>query len=131
MFDAACSLYPTAPFVTAEDLAEGLKVLQQGWDCVLPVSAFSYPIWRSLKRLPDGRIAMNFPENVNARSQDLPVAYHDAGQWCWFKVEPFRQSGLLFGERTGSVLLPPDRVQDIDTEEDWRLAEWKHERLLG
>jgi N-acylneuraminate cytidylyltransferase len=74
---------------------------------------------------------LNFPENLNARSQDLPAAYHDAGQWYWFRVDAFLRDGVLMGANTGSVVLPPERVQDIDTEADWGIAEWKHERVFG
>ena len=131
-FDLACCLYPTAPFVTADDLSAGRRNLEgSAFDVVMPVAAFSYTIWRSLKRDADGRIALNFPENLNKRSQDLPAAYHDAGQWYWFRTAAFLETGVLMGSNTGSVVLPEDRVQDIDTEEDWLLAELKHERLFG
>jgi pseudaminic acid cytidylyltransferase len=131
-FEHACCLYPTAPFATARDLQEGHRRLIEGdFTVVMPVAAFSYPIWRSLRRAGDGRIEMNFPENRDARSQDLPPAYHDAGQWCWFRVEAFRRDGTLLGGNTGSVELGALRVQDIDTEEDWMLAELKHQAVFG
>lgn len=131
-FSLGCCLYPTAPFVRAEDLAGGRSLLLEGaFDVMMPVAAFDYPIWRSLKREASGRIALNFPENLNARSQDLPPAYHDAGQWYWFRTEAFLRDGALMGEATGSVVLPASRVQDIDTEEDWAMAELKHQRLFG
>lgn len=129
-FELACNLYPTAPLATPEDLRTGLSVLQTGgFDAVLPVAAFSYPILRSLARGQDGRVRLNFPEHRDTRSQDLAPAYHDAGQWCWFRVDAFSASGVLLGDNTGSVVLAPDRVQDIDTEDDWAMAVLKHERL--
>jgi N-acylneuraminate cytidylyltransferase len=130
-FETACLLYPTAPFVRTEHLLSGHDLLANGgFDVVLPVARFDYPIWRSLKRDAAGRILLNFPENLNARSQDLPPAYHDAGQWCWFKVAPFLKTRVLMGDNTGSVILPGTAVQDIDDEEDWALAEIKHARLF-
>lgn len=132
VFDLACCLYPTAPFVEPADLASGRRRLEESaFDVVMPVAAFSYPIWRSLARDAAGRVALNFPENLNARSQDLPAAYHDAGQWYWFRVDAFLRDGVLMGANTGSVVLPAERVQDIDTEDDWGIAEWKHERVFG
>lgn len=131
-FENACCLYSTAPFVTARDLKSGYDALTGGsFDVVLPVTRFSYSIWRSLKRAGDGRILLNWPEHRDARSQDLPLAYHDAGQWYWFKTDAFLKSGELLGEHTGSVVLPESNVQDIDTEEDWQIAEAKHQRLFG
>lgn len=131
-FDLACCLYPTAPFVRAEDLSAGkARLLAEAFDVIMPVAAFSYPIWRSLNRAADGRVRLNFPENLNARSQDLPPAYHDAGQWYWFRTAAFLRESVLMGANTGSVVLPAASVQDIDTEDDWALAELKHERIFG
>lgn len=130
-FDLACCLYPTAPFVRAQNLMDGrARLLESQFNVILPVAAFSYPIWRSLCREEDGHIVLNFPENLNARSQDLPTAYHDAGQWYWFRTAAFLRDRVLMGPNTGSVVLPATQVQDIDTEEDWALAELKHERMF-
>ena len=41
-----------------------------------------------------------------------------------------RNSNLM-SLNTGSVVLPKTRVQDIDTEEDWAIAELKHRREFG
>lgn len=131
-FETACNLYPTAPFTTADDLKAGFEALIAGsFDVVLPVVAFSYPILRSLQRSDDGRIDMNWPEHRNSRSQDLPMAYHDAGQWAFFKTEPFLETRNLLGPNTGSIVLPESRVQDIDTLDDWAFAELKHQILFG
>jgi len=128
----ACCLYATAPMVTAADLLHGRDRLLDGEaDVMMPVTAFSYPIWRSLRRDRHGRIALNFPDHLNARSQDLPAAYHDAAQWYWFRTTAFLREQVLMGPNTGSVVLPGWRVQDIDTEEDWIEAERKHEQLVG
>lgn len=131
-FDIACNLYPTAPFTTAHDLKAGHEALVGGpFDVILPIVAFSYPILRSLKRSDDGKIDLNWPEHRNSRSQDLPKAYHDAGQWAFFKTAPFLMTNTLMGPNTGSVILPESRVQDIDTEDDWAMAELKHRILFG
>ena len=131
-FDYGCCLYPTAPFVEPEDLVQGRDLLiAGGYSAVMPIATFSYPIWRSLKRDSSGRVIMNFPEHLSTRSQDLPPAYHDAGQWYWFRTADFLRDQALLGPNTGSVLLPETRVQDIDNEDDWRLAEIKHQRLFG
>ncbi len=131
-FDIACNLYPTSPFTTADDLKAGYSALVGGaFDVILPVVAFSYPILRSLKRSDDGKIDLNWPEHRNSRSQDLPKAYHDAGQWAFLKTASFLTTRTLLGPNTGSVILPESRVQDIDTEDDWAMAELKHRILFG
>lgn len=129
--ELACCIYATAPFIRSADLTEGLEQMHsEGWSAVLPVARFDYPIWRSLSRSPDGKVLLNYPEHVNARSQDLQPAYHDAGQWVWFRPEHLRRDGTVLGPNTGSLVLPATHVQDVDTEEDWLLAELKHARLF-
>jgi len=130
-FDLACCIYPTAPFVTPEALAKGMVfLLEQNFDAVFPVARFSYSIWRSLKMSDAGQVSLNFPNNLNARSQDLPAAFHDAGQWYWFHVPAFLCMKTLIGANSGAIELSSDIVQDIDTLEDWTLAELKHERIM-
>jgi N-acylneuraminate cytidylyltransferase len=89
------------------------------------VVEFSYPIQRSLKLNKKGKVEMNWPENLETRSQDLPKAFHDSGQFYWFKVEELLKEKKLFGKNSGEVVLPSTSIQDIDTEEDWKLAEMK------
>lgn len=130
-FAYACCIYPTAPFVTAEKLRRGCELLAgSGADSVVPVVRFGYPIQRALK-VEDGVLKMIWPEHLNSRSQDLVPAYHDCGQFYWLAVPGFLSSGLLFGPRTLPLEIPESEVQDIDSEEDWKVAEMKYRMLLG
>lgn len=129
-FSHIACLFATAPMMRAEDLARGLATLEAGgFDVVIPVARFTYPIQRSLARSDTGGVQLNYPEHATTRSQDLPEAYHDAGQWIWLRPEYLATSQPLLGPNTGSVVLEDARVADIDTEEDWRRAEWKYEQL--
>lgn len=126
-FGYACCIYPTAPFITPAKLKEGFNLLKEkGADSVLPVVRFSYPIQRALK-IEDGRLLMIWPENLNKRSQDLMPAYHDVGQFYWLKVESFLKERVLFGKHTVPLEVPESEVQDIDNEEDWKIAEMKYQ----
>jgi N-acylneuraminate cytidylyltransferase len=127
-FDNVCCCYATAPFVTAARLHEGYeKLTTQNATSVFPVVAFDYPIWRSLKTDQSRRLQMNWPEHLNARSQDLPKAYHDAGLWYWINVDAFLKTKTLFTENTFGLELSPLEVQDIDNVHDWKIAEMKYE----
>ena len=125
-FRDGCCIYPTAPFVTAGDLSAGAAALDADPSLagVITVTRFSYPIQRALK-IMDGRISMMQPEYMNTRSQDLEPAYHDAGQFYWFRVARFLETRSLMAPPTAALVLPEWRVQDIDNEDDWRLAELK------
>lgn len=128
-FQYACCLYPTAPFVTAEKLQKAFQLLtESNADSVVPVAAFSYPIWRSLK-IENGKLQMNFPENLNKRSQDLPPAYHDVGQFYFFQVAKFLSTQRLFSDFSVPLHISELEMQDIDNETDWKLAELKYQLL--
>lgn len=122
----ACCLYAAAPFVHAEDLRRGFNVLQQtGVDYVFSVTSYAFPIQRAVRITPEQRISMFQPEHFNTRSQDLEEAWHDAGQFYWGTAKAWLTELPLFSEGSSPIVLPRHRVQDIDTEEDWREAELK------
>jgi pseudaminic acid cytidylyltransferase len=66
---------------------------------------------------------MFFPEHQLTRSQDLPEAWHDAGQFYWGTAAAWSDSDGIFSDVTIGVPLPRHRVQHIDNEEDWVRAE--------
>jgi pseudaminic acid cytidylyltransferase len=128
-FDAVCCILPTAPFIQPGDLVRGFEMLGTGsWDSVIPVVRFGYPIQRAL-RFVDQKVEMFHPEHMFTRSQDLEPAFHDAGQFYWLRADVFCQERTIFLPMTGGIEVPESRVQDIDNEEDWRLAEIKFASL--
>ena len=129
-FDYCCCIYPTAPFVTAEKLQGAYKkITETGAESVVPVVRFGFPILRSFK-IVDGLVKMNWPEYMTARSQDLPAAFHDCGQFYFLQVDNFLKNKKLFTDFTVPVEMPESEVQDIDNEEDWKVAEIKYTFLL-
>lgn len=121
---AVCCLYATAPFVRAADLAAAAARFDQGrWDYVFAATGFDFPIFRGFRENADGGVQMFFPEHFETRSQDLPEALHDAGQFYFGRPQAWLQGLPVFGPTSAIVRLPRWRVQDIDTEEDWQMAE--------
>jgi N-acylneuraminate cytidylyltransferase len=125
-FDNVCCLLATAPFITPKRIIEAYEMLQkQNYEAVFPVVRFSYPIQRALK-IVDGKVLMFQPEHFAKRSQDLEPAYHDSGQFYWMRVDEFMKQKRFFAQNAGAIILPEIEAQDIDTEEDWILAEIKY-----
>jgi N-acylneuraminate cytidylyltransferase len=125
-FEHVCCIYPTAPFVTSDKLKASFQLLKDfGVDSVVPVTKFSFPIWRSFK-MEGNKISYNWPEFALKRSQDLPPAYHDCGQFYFFKCEEFLKTGKLVTDNTIGLEVSESEVQDIDNEEDWKMAEIKY-----
>ncbi|KAA5595504.1 pseudaminic acid cytidylyltransferase [Blastochloris sulfoviridis] len=126
----ACCLYATAPFVTAEALRDGARLLEEsGCDYVFTATSYSFPIQRAIRLDPNRRVAMFHPEHMNTRSQDLEEAWHDAGQFYFGKSRAWLDNIPLFGPTATVLALPRHRVQDIDTPEDWRRAELMYNAL--
>jgi len=121
---SVCCIYATAPFIKVEDLKRGYEALDSGdWDYVFTVTDFAASIFRSFKETEQGGLEMFFPEHFGTRSQDLPVALHDAGPFYWGRSEAWLQGNRIFGINSKPILIPRWRVQDIDTLEDWKRAE--------
>jgi N-acylneuraminate cytidylyltransferase len=129
----ACCIYATAPFLQARYLVEGFNLLESHPDAEFSfgVTSFAFPIFRSLKRNLDGTVSMFWPENEMTRSQDLPEALHDAGQFYWGRKEAFLNRRGVFSAVSHPVILPRHLVQDIDTPEDWDMAERMFSALHG
>lgn len=120
-----CCIYATAPFVQAQDLQRGLKLLQSsGADYAFSVTSYAFPIQRAIRITSDQRVEMFQPDKFNTRSQDLEETWHDAGQFYWGQAAAWLSQKPLFTQQAIAVRLPRHRVQDIDTPEDWVRAEW-------
>ncbi len=127
-----CCLYATAPFVRPEDLRAGYeKLVSHDVAAVFSVTTFPFPIFRALQLREDGRLAMIWPEHRLTRSNDLPEAYHDAGQFYWLDPDRLLAERTLYPPDAMPVILPRWRVQDIDTPEDWETAERMYQALGG
>lgn len=128
-FTHICCIYPTAPFVSGEKLKQAMELLaEKQADSVMPVVKFSFPPQRCVVER-DGRLVPKWPEYMNCRSQDLELLYHDCGQFYCLRVGAFRTQKKVIMENTLPVFMEETEVQDIDTIEDWKLAEMKY-RLL-
>ena len=127
-FDNFCCIYPTAPFVTGERLKQAMDLLTDS-DSVMPVVPFSYPPQRGLLISEEGFLKRQFPEYALARSQDLQKIYHDCGQFYACRTDVFLKEGTTDVQRQIPLILTEMEVQDIDTLEDWEIAEIKYSRL--
>jgi N-acylneuraminate cytidylyltransferase len=121
VFDYICCILPTAPLITLENIKKGYEeMVNTNVDSVRPVVQFAYPIQRAI-RMENGKIEMFNPEHKKTRSQDLKPAYYDAGQFYWMKYRTGLRGDNNFGFEISAI-----QAQDIDTDDDWVLAEIKY-----
>lgn len=121
---AVCCIYATAPFIQIADIQRGWEELNSAeWEYTFTATDFAAPIFRSFKQTEEGGIEMFYPEHFSTRSQDLPTALHDAGQFYWGRSSSWLEGKCIFSRRSVPIIIPRWRVQDIDTPEDWFRAE--------
>ena len=131
-FDAFCCIYPCVPFLTGDLLKEaGETFAASGAKGLVPVVRYSYPIQRALVRDAAGLISFREPENAAKRSQDLEPTYHDAGMFYFSTTAAFADRNGIPTGRLAMFELSEERVQDIDTEADWQMAEMKYLTMKG
>jgi N-acylneuraminate cytidylyltransferase len=126
--ELVCAIYATAPFLSADDITRGHDALinapQQEY--AISVTPFAFPVQRALRAVHSETgpgLAPMYPEYIPSRSQDLEEAFHDAAQFFWCRPNALRDHAPVFSPRSIPILIPPERVQDIDTPYDWDRAE--------
>lgn len=125
-----CTIYATAPLLSLrpELLAQAFHRLKlsAGARMVFSATSIGFPIWRSFSVDENSRCEMFFPEYFNVRSQDLKEAYADAGQFYFEDLLTFAgEAG--FSKDKSAFVLPRHMVCDIDTPEDWQMAQLLYE----
>ena len=122
--DFVCCLYPTAPFVEVKTIKSGLKCLKNfDVDYVFAATDFAYPVQRSFIIKKNKRLQMTHPEHLKSRSQDLDEVFHDAGQFYWGLSDTWLKNKPIITENSSPIFVPRTRAIDIDTIEDWEIAE--------
>lgn len=124
-FDYACCIYPTAPFVDAEKLCKAMNLLlEKKATQVMPIVRFSFPPQRAHIMDEYGQIRYRFEKYRDVRSQDLEPFYHDAGQFYCLDVNKYIKG--IDSDKVFPLIIAESEVQDIDTLEDWKIAEMKY-----
>ena len=131
--DCVLVLYPVAPFATVDDITEGMAVLErQRCNVVYPVYKAREHVERVLIRRGD-RVLPRYPEYTETNSQYFETTYHSAGQWYLADIAWLLANRTLTPLEAGFVEIPQRRAVDIDTPDDWLIAEmlYVNEHLPG
>lgn len=122
-FDEIACLFATAPFVHPHLIKNVHDLLDAETDSAFTIQNFGFPIFRALKKDEKGNVSMFWPEHLNTRSQDLPSAYHDAGQLYWIKTKVLLDEKKMYTTKSKGFEIDRLNAIDIDTEDDWKIAE--------
>ncbi len=123
-YDVVAIMLPTCPLRTAQDIAGALDLFfSRSEPNLMSLSPFTHTPFAALTVDPDGLAAPVFPDLFGRSRQERPAAYRPNGAIHVLDVEWFRQSRSYRASPIIAYVMPRDRSVDIDTEDDFRLAE--------
>lgn len=126
-FNYMACIYPTAPFIEADDLKKAFKIMEDRKPTmVMPVVSFSYPPQRSYIIDSQGKAVFKYPQFLTARSQDLEKLYREVGQYYVYDIAKFVTMNARILDDIIPIVIDERQAQDIDTDEDWKMAELKY-----
>lgn len=129
-FNHLCCIYPCVPLLQSMTLKTAYESFKENnCDTLLPVLKFSFPIQRAFMINNQGFLEYREPENALKRSQDLEPMYQDAGMFCFSDINEMLKNKKDVGNKVAYLELNEKEVQDIDTVEDWEIAEFKYKLL--
>jgi pseudaminic acid cytidylyltransferase len=124
-FESVAQLMPNCPLRTAADVRDSHRQFEKtGAESQISVVRYGWqnPWWAM--RLNERReLEPLFKEQITARSQDLPELFCPTGAIWWARTGPLRRTKTFHLENRTGWEIPWQRGIDIDTFEDWAMAE--------
>jgi CMP-N-acetylneuraminic acid synthetase len=132
VFDYVVIFQPTSPFRTKEDIDGTIqKLIETGADSavsLVEIESMYNPI--KIKKMEGSRVLPYcVEESEGIRRQDLPKAYRRSSAVYAMRRDLLMKEGKLYGNFTVGYVTPRERFIDIDTAENWVLAEEMLESL--
>lgn len=116
-YDVVITLQPTSPLMKPETLNKAVKSFLSGMDdTVISVVNKPHLSWKKL----DGKIAPNYEKRLNR--QQLPPNYSETGAF-FITRRSFVTENSRLGKKIGVFEVPEEESTDIDSVEDWIVAE--------
>jgi CMP-N-acetylneuraminic acid synthetase len=125
IYTQVCQLMANCPLRTACDIISSYEqFVRSGAEAQISVVRFGWQNpWWAVRR--DERFVLEplFEDALTQRSQDLPPLFCPTGAVWWAEAETLRRHRTFHVPGRTGWELPWDRGVDIDTEEDWLVAD--------
>lgn len=123
-------LYATAMFATQDDIIRASCMLDENLGAAYIVSIIeAAKVFRSFTCTDSRFLEFMFPQFMDTRSQDLPKAFFDAGQFYLGRANSFLEQIPLLGQKSMGLTL--EYAHDIDTMLDLKIAESLFTNIKG
>ena len=80
-------------------------------------------------KIENGFLIPNDKAALQIRSQDLTPKYFDVGMFYFCKTEIMLAEKSVVTTKTSGYIIDETECQDIDTPDDWEMAEMKYKLL--
>lgn len=124
--DGLLLLQPTSPFRSKSNVLRGIKLFHHSkFNPVIGVSLVrDHPMW-AMKKKGDYLVPFMSEHGFGKRSQDLPSAFIVNGSFYLISPEDLRTNHSFIGVNTIPLVIEsPQEALDIDTEWDFKMAEY-------
>ena len=124
-------IYPTTP-ASPQELLDFVSFTElEAFGLSVSVARSGDPVQRALVMNPGNVIRFREPEYALTRTQDLEPVYFDAGKMYGGRKSDWLETETPLLSSARGFELPEWLSVDMDTIEDWELAEYKFKRKFG
>ena len=118
--ETICQIHVTSPFLEAETLIAATNMIQEGRESIVSCNSVQARLWRKEKY---GMCPINHNPMKLEQTQDLPTYYEENSLFYIFNSNTILRTGNRIGNKPHFYITDFPENLDIDTEEDWSLAE--------
>ncbi|MGA8151684.1 MAG: pseudaminic acid cytidylyltransferase [Terriglobales bacterium] len=124
-YDTVAQLMPCCPLRTVDDVSDSYTQFEEtGAQSQISVIRYGWQNpWWAMRRNEQHELEPLFKEQMTARSQDLPELFCPSGAIWWARTGVLRLTKTFHVEHRTGWEIPWHRGLDIDTFEDWAMAE--------
>jgi CMP-N-acetylneuraminic acid synthetase len=124
-FGCIAQMMPNCPLVSPADILDSYhQFTGTGADSQISVTRYAVTNpWWAMTRDDQYRLKPLFEEEIKSRSQDLPELFCPTGVIWWAKADALRREKTFYTKARTGWEIPWERSIDIDTEDDWKMAE--------
>lgn len=125
IFDTFCLLQPTSPMRTAEDIKDAYRLYaERDAFAVVSMTEVDHPLsWCGIVGA-DGSLDGFISESDNKQRQLQANYYRPNGAIYIASISEYRKNQFLYREGTYAYIMPRKRSIDIDSDFDFKLAEF-------
>ena len=123
-FEKVVLLQPTSPFRKIEDILGAINLWRPDIDMIVSVSASkSNPYYNLFETDREGFLKISKGEGTFSRRQDAPIVWEYNGAVYVMSTKSLKKRSMSQFKRIIPYEMPASRSMDLDTPEDWEIAE--------